>query len=585
LSSHGPCATLQEKKKKKKKKKKSQRNQSNTKYQQTIRKLEKNHSYFFFSFQIHDSLLKMMFLAAAVTVLLLVVVFNDSFGLGQPPVIGNTTQQLAYDLFEYSVASANVDFNANKNGVGFGDVWDETSNSDCVAIRIGQYGITAANFTTFVRDEMSVCVGATGADICSIARAYDRPQIRASGVRYFSFLLTTSGALLTNRASGFLISVGERSTGVTLGNDGVFTVNPPTDDLRTIQLLGTAANDLLGVGFRSGNPQTISPLANLRVLSALVVLRLQWSNNRITANARAFDAIRNDAVDDSDIVGSNVSSSFTLDANKLNTIQIALARFYVAQVRVGDTLESVFNAIPVRSQFTVMPPASSSSVTTTMSTTATTTTTTTATTATTPATTTSAATNSTQLQQPCVGAASCSQCLAIASCKWCTAAMTAGRCTQSLDDKCDLLTLSASGCSTLSSETTAIDMIGGAPIAAPDATGPIIIGGALGGVAALIVIVALAVFCFAKRRSRAKPADERTTATADAESSAGGSADAIDLSRQSGAATVGSGESGSSSSALYGDIRLTNAYSVSGLQINENAKGAQSHYTPMAMKQ
>ena len=108
-----------------------------------------------------------------------------------------------------------------------------------------------------------------------------------------------------------------------------------------------------------------------------------------------------------------------------------------------------------------------------------------------------------------------------------------GRCTAVLDvnsgTKCDLLTLSASGCSTTSSVTTAANVISDTPIGAPGSPDiGLIVGAAVGGVAALAIVVT-AIVCLAKRRSN-------NTAKTDHDHAANADAGTGDLSRHSQAA-------------------------------------------------
>lgn len=153
-------------------------------------------------------------------------------------------------------------------------------------------------------------------------------------------------------------------------------------------------------------------------------------------------------------------------------------------------------------------------------------------------------------------------------------AATSGRCTAVLDDglgACDFVTLTQSGCTMAADPAKQADEES-LPVA--------VIAGAVGGGGAAFLLFGVVVFLVLRSRGRNK--QERIPANSGIQRAS--SAPEMSTTREEYSGSGGNGN------ALYGDIRLTNVYSIAGLSTQPSTttsasggSGDDGHYSPMAM--
>jgi hypothetical protein len=494
--------------------------------------------------------------------------------------------ELAYDLFNYTNAPSIMKVLAGGSGFGPASNWLAPPTADCEAVSFNSLTVRA-NATVYANTTM---VGSRN-DQCQIVRLLAIQTPPSNGTRWYSFVFKSDSVGGGAKGTAALaVALGEPAF-VSLWNTSLpFMLAGPPGAMRTgavaISAIKRATSSNFAYNIAGSAAAEAHAVDTKGPWTIFLFIRVSWVDNKlVNVHYAPFD-LTVPALEVSEArVLEKSATTVTSPITDLLAISIAMSQIYVAQVRVGSTFNSVHRDVPggsikatVRPTLATTPSTTAGNSTTTTATTTTTTTTTTArstsvvgTSASDNLIATASADSSSSLagsgtSSTCVASA-CAVCVGVASCKWCSAdrAATSGRCTAALDDglgACDFVTLTSSGCAMVAEPDKQIDD-GSLPVS-------VIAGAAGGGVAALLLIGLVVFLVLRSRRRHTKqtpvPASGAGAATPDPEMSTTREAN--------------------SSNNLYGDIRLTNVYSVAGLatQSASGSSGGDPHYSPMAMK-
>jgi hypothetical protein len=504
--------------------------------------------------------------------------------------------EVACELFNYT---ATTFASATTGGVGWRSVAWQQITTPCEGV--GFTNLTRFPFVLYSSVSDSLMIGTTSTTAyCAMFRSMTMPPVPSSaGVLYVSalFVSNPTGGWGSNREFAFGVALANQNG----AKDWQFASSMLTsDDSDCVAISGFRRSAASGPISVSTSVST-SPATDFSwgaAVSMFLVMRIEWTElRRGVLRYYLYDTISSaDQVSESNLA-SAPSFAVTVNADKLNTLSLAMFKCHVAQVRVGKTFASVYSDLPsfLQRATTATATANRTPAATTISTAVTSSgstvmatpkpapsmspkstpttplsfpnaspLTTTTTTATTTATTTPATVGSNSNSGAlCDGALSCGGCVGQQGCKWCSTglATTNSRCVGGQDsgDGCDRLTLSLSGCEAPAANQQTNDELSSSSSPLPVA----IIGGAVGGGVAALLLIAAVIFCVARSRSRrgGMPAAEMTTA------------------RESNSMIPS--DMGTSH---YGDIRLANVYSSGGLTpAAGNSLASGSYYMTMEM--